>query len=120
MDKEGSVDDDSVMYATLDQDRNTGLVYPYPFTLQELREYQDKLWKDAGGWDNCDKYAVDGSYFETYHIPFEDDGKQYVLNVMYGQGAAWTIFTKAAHDEYKARVAELDLKDEDEDTDLPN
>jgi len=116
LDKEGSIDDDSVAY-------NTG--GPYPFTLEEFRVFTDKLWADAGGWDASDKYQVEGAYFETYHIPFENNGKKYVLNVMYGQGSAWTVFTEAAHNEYKQRVAEMDRidfleGDSDENSTLPD
>lgn len=113
LDKEGSIDDDSVMYATLDKDRNTGLVYPFPFTLEEFRLFTEKIWTDVGGWDASEQYHVPEAYFETYHIPFEYDGKKYVLNIMYGQGSAWTLFTEASHIEYKKRCAEYEDKDED-------
>lgn len=119
VDEHGAVDDDSVMYYTIALDRGTTPTSgPYPFTLEEFREYQDYLWKTAGGWDNCHAFAVEGAFFETYHVPFTDSGKEYVLNIMYGQGAAWTIFTKAEHDAYKARVSELDRQDKDEDSTL--
>jgi hypothetical protein len=105
LDLNGCIDDESVSY---------NVPGPYPFTLEEFHEFTDKVWNDAGGWDASDKYQVEGAYFETYYIPFEYEGKQYVLNVMYGQGAAWTLYTKAAHDEYKVYSEELDAKFRDE------
>ncbi len=115
LDKVGSIDDDAVMYATIGKERDPNAEYSFPFTLDQFREFTQKLWDDAGGWDASDKYVAEGAYFETYHVPFERDGKQYVMNIMYGQGSAWTLFTKAAHDEYKARVAKLDEKYKEED-----
>jgi hypothetical protein len=68
LDKEGSIDDDSVMYATLDKERNTGLLYPFPFSLDDFRTFTEKIWTEAGGWDASDKYQVEGAYFETHII----------------------------------------------------
>jgi hypothetical protein len=93
LDKEGSIDDDEVVRGN------------YPFTSEEFRQFIDKIWKDAGAWDSSYKYQVKGAYFETYYVPFEYDGKKYILNIMCGQGYAWTVRTEASH---KQRIAELD------------
>lgn len=99
LDANESIDDECVAY---------GKPGEYPFTMDEFREFTDKIWEDAGGWDASEKYVVDGAHFETYYVPFERNGKQYWLNVMYGQGSAWTVFTSEAHEAYKKRIAELD------------
>ena len=109
LDEHGSIDDESLAY---------NCYGPYPFTLQQFREFTDKIWNDAGGWDASDKYYVEGALFETYYVPFTDSGKEYVLNIMYGQGSAWTLFTKVEHDAYKQRIAEMDRQDKDEDASL--
>lgn len=111
LDKQGAIDDSAVAY---------NYDGPYPFTLQEFREFTDKVWADAGGWDESGQYFVEGALFETYHVPFQYEGKEYILNVMYGQGSAWTVFTKAEHDAYKKRIAEMDRRDKNEDAAMPD
>ena len=98
----GSVDDECVAYAKPGD---------YPFTLEEFRTFTDKIWADAGGWDASDKYFVEGAYFETYYVPFEYENKKFILNIMYGQGSAWTLHTEASHEEYKKRVADLESEE---------
>jgi hypothetical protein len=98
LDEKGSIDDECVSY---------GSYGPYPFTIEEFREYTHKLWEDAGGWDASEKYLVEGARFETYNVPFESDSKKYVLRIMYGQGSAWTLLTEAAHNEHKEYLKKL-------------
>lgn len=103
LDKEGSLDDEHIAYNPKD----------YPFTLTEFRAYTDKVWNDAGGWDKSRDYRVKKQRFETYAVPFEADGKKYVMRVMYGQGSAWTLFTEAAHKEHEEYLKTLPQEDDD-------
>lgn len=104
LDAHESIDDDNVVY------------YPdlFPFSLEEFREFTSKLWEDAGGWAACGRYVVDYAMFETYKIPFQHEGRNYFLQVMYGQGSAWTVFTEKAYQEHQARIRDLHLKEDKE------
>lgn len=86
----------------------------YPFTLDDFRDLTTYIWDKAGGFDNSDKYAVEGAYFETYHVPYEYNGKNYVLNIMFGQGSAWTLMTESRHNVYKEEIRKLDESVDDD------
>ena len=98
LDEKGSIDDECISY---------NVHGPYPFTLEEFREFTEKIWEDAGGWDSSEKYIEEGSHFETYNVPLEFDSKKYILRIMYGQGSAWTLFTEAAHNEHKEYLKKM-------------
>ena len=101
LDANESIDDESVAYSKPGE---------YPFTREELREFNYQILDDAGGWDVAENYSIKGAMFESYAIPFENEGKKYILHIMFGQGSAWTLFTESAHQKYRDHVANLDLK----------
>lgn len=101
LDQHGFIDDESVGYAKPDE---------YPFSLEEFREFTDKIWNDAGGWDSSDKYLVKCACFETYYVPFDVEGKKYWLHVMCGQGYAWTLFSDVNHIEQAEHITKLYLE----------
>lgn len=100
IDRAGCVDDDDVAYHPKD----------HAFTLEEFRAFTDGIWNEAGGWEFADCFEVKNAYFETYAVPFENDGKKYILNIMYGQGSATTAMTEEEYGNYQDRLTVLQQK----------
>lgn len=104
LDANGMIDDEGLAY---------GILNPSPaFSRDEFIEFTDQVLENAGGED--DKYLAQDTLFETYHIPFEINGKKYGLSIMYGQGSAWTVYTDEEFQAMKERMAELYDEDDDE------
>jgi hypothetical protein len=87
LDAHGCICDNSVAYKTKD----------FPFTWEEFQLFTEEIWQEAGGWDRSDEYWQEEEYFETYYVPFTKNGKNYFLDIMYGQGSAWSLWTEAEH-----------------------
>jgi hypothetical protein len=88
LDEHGLVYEESV---TKDFDQKECL----PFIKDDFDDMCDYIWKKSEG----DKYRVTGSSFETYAVPYLYKGKEYVLEVMIGQGTARTLYTKSRYEQ---------------------
>lgn len=88
----GRIDDEDVAY------------FPekYPFTKDELRDFMDGIYHPS----DPEKTFVDGTYFETYNVPFTWEGDKFSLIVMYGQGSAWMLMTEQEAAEWVASALE--------------
>lgn len=96
--KHGAILDESIAYQP----------EKYPFTYEEFQEYTDKIYGEVvkGDLDNLEPYFVKG-YFEEYAIPFKEGKEEFILDILYGQGSAWTLFTKDEYVKYRKRVDKL-------------
>jgi hypothetical protein len=82
----GRIDDDDVAY------------FPekYPFTRNELQDFMDGIYRPS---DEKETF-VDGTYFETYNVPFVWEEDKLNMIVIYGQGSAWMLMTRQEADEW--------------------
>lgn len=87
VDRNGVLHEESVAYAEPSE---------FPFSFEEFKTFAYDMWDKSSK-----KYRIKNSSFKTRYVPFESNGKEYFVQIMYGQGEVISIFTKSEFDSQK-------------------
>ena len=90
LEKHGRIDSESVGYNRPDDGCDA-----FTFSMEEFNNLVVKIWADAGGFDEEEKYLFEDCIFRTFIVPFSFNGKEYFMIEMSGQGTIEILLTEA-------------------------